>query len=468
MTTAAHAAPSNVIWRPNPGPQTRFLASTCAEVLYGGQVGGGKSGALIALPLRWVTHPRLRALVLRRETTQLGDLLDKADALYSKVFPGTKSRQTGAGRVYEFPSGATIRFDHCQHEKDAKRYDGFEFQVVEFDELTHFTRKQYQAIRARIRSPHPGLPRYTRSTTNPGGEGHEWVFGRWGPWLNPEHEAEGLTPRVDAAGHRLPPAAPGEVLWYVPHDGAEEWVPKGTPGALSRTFIPARMADNPHLLRNDPNYATSLQDLDPVRRKQLLEGNWLVKPAAGLYFKRGWFKFLDAAPAQVNGRCRYWDLAASLTGDYAVGCLMSRTTERLRVVENVVRLRGRPGDVRAAVRATAELDGRRVPVWIEQDPGQAGTDQVDSYIKDLAGWTVRGRKKTIDKVTAAGPLSAQAQAGNVALVRASWNEAFIAELEAFPEGDHDDQVDGASGAQAAILSSTPGVARVVDFSLMDM
>ena len=109
-----------------------LLQPSEGEVLYGGQVGGGKSGALIALPLRWVTHPRLRALVLRRETTQLGDLLDKADALYSKVFPGTKSRQTGAGRVYEFPSGATIRFDHCQHEKDAKRYEHLSYdQVIE-------------------------------------------------------------------------------------------------------------------------------------------------------------------------------------------------------------------------------------------------------------------------------------------------------------------------------------------------
>ena len=84
--------------------------------------------------------------------------------------------------TWAFPSGATTRFTHCQHDDDVARFDGDEFQLIEFDELTHFTEKQYLGIRARIRSPHPGLPRYTRSTSNPGGEGHAWGAPSKWPW----------------------------------------------------------------------------------------------------------------------------------------------------------------------------------------------------------------------------------------------------------------------------------------------
>lgn len=77
-----------VIWSPNQGPQTRFLASTANEVLYGGAAGGGKSAALLALPLRWANNPRFRALILRREFPQLQDLIDKAALLWPKAFPG--------------------------------------------------------------------------------------------------------------------------------------------------------------------------------------------------------------------------------------------------------------------------------------------------------------------------------------------------------------------------------------------
>lgn len=450
MTTPAPTA-APILWRPNPGPQERFVCSTSHELLFGGSAGGGKSSGLVALPLRWVGNPHFRALVLRRETTQLGDLLDKADALYTKLRLRARSKSTGAGRTYEFPSGSTIRFDHCQHEKDAARFDGFEFQVVEFDELTHFTLKQYRAVRARIRSPHPGLPRYTRSTTNPGGEGHEWVLHRWGPWLNPEHEAEGLVRRFDAEGKPIPAAAPGEVLWYIPGDAGDRWVPKGTEKALSRTFIPALASDNPHLLDNDPEYLQRLGDLDRVRREQLLRGNWLIRDAPGELFRAGWFQIVDAAPAECM-RLRYWDRAATEPSsenpdpDWTVGVRLAVDRQGLYYVEDVKRARYRPEGVMRLVVATAQQDGPDVVIGIEKDPGQAGKFEAASYVTALAGMKAKIFDISGDKVTRAGPVSAQAEAGNIRLVRGAWNKPFLATLEGFPSAAHDDDVDGLSGA----------------------
>lgn len=455
-----------VAWQPNPGPQTRFLALDCNEILFGGASGGGKTAATVAAPLRWTDNPHFRALILRRETTDLGKLLTEARLMYRAAEPEAKANETS--HTWNFPSGAQIRFSHCQREADAFGYQGDEFAFVAFDELTLFTRSMYLEICSRIRSAHTGLPRAARATSNPGGPGHEWVFERWGAWLNPEFEAEGLGRRFGDGGVRLPPAPPGRRLWTIidAKDEKERYVPRGTPGAQSRTFIPATLADNPQLLANDPDYLQRIRAMGPVRRRQLELGDWLVKPARGMYFKRGWFKFVAAPPASVRGRVRYWDLAGSPEGDWAVGAKLSRTPEGVITVEHIERRRGTPGEVRAMVRATAELDGGGVEVWIEQDPGQAGKDQVESYAQMLSGWTVRPRPKRVDKVTAAGPLSSQAQAGNVVLVRGAWNEAFVEECESFPDGEHDDQVDAASGAFTVLHGPEEGVMETGRLDLM--
>jgi predicted phage terminase large subunit-like protein len=454
-----------VVWRPNPGPQTRFLASRAYEVMYGGQAGGGKSAALVAMPTRWLAHPEFRALVLRRDTTQLGNLLDKAEGLYRKAFP--RARFNANDQTWRFPSGAEVRFTHCQHEKDAARFDGDEFNLVEFDELTHFTLKQYQALGSRIRTPHPALPCYLRSTTNPGGPGHEWVFERWGPWLNPECKA--LPPRHDAAGKRIPPADPGQVLFYlIDEDGKESIVPKETPGALGRTFLPAALADTPQL-EHDPAYRQRLRNNDPVRRRQLEKGDWLTKPAAGLYFKRDNFagRFLDAVPEGLVW-VRAWDLAATAVSkdspdpDWTQGVKIAMWPGRGFVIADVASIRAAPGEVRRFVQTTAESDGKGCVVILPQDPGQAGVDQANDYVRWLAGFTVRTRRPSKDKVTRAGPLSSQCDAGNVYLVRGEWNAGFLAEAEQFPDGSHDDQIDAASDGFAEVASGPPARIQAPD------
>ena len=147
-------------WNPQAGPQTEFFYCDADECLYGGAAGGGKSSGEVALPLRWVHRSEFRALILRRETTQLQDLLDKAAALYPAEVPGARWR--GDILTWTFPSGAKILFGHCKDPGDWEKYAGHEYHLIEFDELTHFLLVQYREITKRVRSAAVGLPRYVR------------------------------------------------------------------------------------------------------------------------------------------------------------------------------------------------------------------------------------------------------------------------------------------------------------------
>lgn len=464
MTAALAVADDPLfVWRPNPGPQTRFVTCNADEILYGGAAGGGKSDGLLAGVTRWINHPQFRALILRRTIPELKkSLYDRARELYRGIDPGAAFNETD--REWEFSTGSKLFFGHIQHATDIEQYQGAAFQYVGFDELTHFLKSQYLYLFTRARSAH-GLPVRIRATANPGGPGHDWVFERWAPWLN--RRGDYIGPRAES----------GEVLWFVADkdpDAPERWLSGGraeasdlisewdamppdeqqhTPRPRSRTFIAAKLADNPALMKNDPGYADRIRQQDAVTRRRLLDGDWLVQPSAGLYFQRGWFKWLDAAPADYTARVRRWDLASTEGGgDWTVGVRMSQPQgSKSWVIDDVIRVRLRPEGVKRTVLATAKLDGTDTRIVIPQDPGQAGKAQVEDYVRELAGYDVRTERETGDKVTRAQPFSAQCEAGNVSLVRALWNEPFMQSLEAFPdEGVHDDDVDAAAGAFASM------------------
>lgn len=237
-----------------------------------------------------------------------------------------------------------------------------------------------------------------RSASNPGGVGHEWVKQRF--------------------------------LVERPH-----------------LFVSAKLDDNPHLDREA--YLESLQELDSVTRRQLINGDWTARPA-GRKFRREWFEIVDAAPADAV-RVRYWDLAATepkpgKDPDWTCGTKMAEK-DGIFYIEDVKRTRQTPRFVEALIKQTAELDGRVVEIWMEQEPGSAGVNTIDHYRRHvLVGFTFRANKTTGSKEIRANPLSAAAEAGNVKLVRGPWIRDFLDEVEAFPGGAHDDQVDSASGA----------------------
>lgn len=395
--------------RETPSPkQAAFLVLSDREAFYGGAGGGGKSSALLMGALQYADVPGYSALIVRRTFAQLskaGGLLPRSHE-WLTPFKAEGVDYNGETHTWHFPSGATLEFGHIQHPNDKYNYQSAEYHYIAFDELTDFEEEVYRFLFSRLRRRTDSLvPTRMRAASNPGGRGHEWVKARF----------------VD-------------------------------PGDPARPFLPARIRDNPGVDQED--YESSLAELPAVVRRQIMEGDWSAR-ATGSYFDRSWFQLVDVMPAQAR-RVRYWDLAASepregQDPDWTVGARVSRDPDGVFYIEDVVRARLRPGPRDALIRQTAELDGPSVPIWIEEEPGASGKSVTDHFVRRLLiGFEVRGHRVTGPKAARAGPLSSQAEAGNVRLVRGQWNAEFLEELEAFTgdasDSSHDDQVDAASGA----------------------
>jgi predicted phage terminase large subunit-like protein len=190
-------------------------------------------------------------------------------------------------------------------------------------------------------------------------------------------------------------------------------------------------------------------------------------PREGGLFKRAWFTLVDAVPVSAQ-RIRYWDKAATAgDGDYTAGVLMARTPNGLYYIEDVTRGQWSAGERDAIILQTAQMDASRyglpVVVWSEQEPGSGGKESAQNFRRMLAGYPVYAEPVTGDKAVRAEPLAAQCEAGNVRMLRGAWNSAYLDEMCAFPNGAHDDQVDGSSGAfnklagaKRMIATSRPG------------
>ena len=231
----------NVVFHPNEGPQTEFLAAPEKDVLYGGAAGGGKSYAMLVDPLRYAHKKAHRALILRRSMPELRELIDKSRELYPKAFPGCKFREVE--KLWNFPSGAKIEFGFLERDADVYRYQAQAYSWIGFDENTHLpTEFGWNYLASRLRTTDSSIETYLRSTANPGGVGAQWVKKRYVDPIDPNNS-------------------------FIGKDG------------LSRKFIPARLEDNPYLAL-DGRYEQMLKALPPVQRRQLLEGNWDVAEGA--------------------------------------------------------------------------------------------------------------------------------------------------------------------------------------------
>lgn len=428
--------------RPQPGPQELFLSTSADIAIYGGAAGGGKSFALLMESLRHIENPHFGAVIFRRTSPQIrneGGLWDESEKLYPLI--GAAPREYVL--EWKFPSGATVSFDHLDHETDKLNFQGSQIPLIGFDELTDFSESQFFFMLSRSRST-CGVRPYIRATCNP--DADSWVadFISW--WIDPD------------TGYPIPERS-GAIRWFIRVDNKIQWAdqpddlcdqrPEAIPKSV--TFIAANLDDNQILQQADPGYLANLLALPLVERERLLGGNWKIRPVAGFIFREPWLSHLvDAAPAK--GRAiRFWDKAGSSTdGDWSSGVLMIEQ-EGIYYVADVVRGRWSPGERNRVMLATAQIDEMRFGrhgfgLWVEQEPGNGGKESAEISVRELARWNVRIDKPTTAKEARAMPLSAQCEAGNVRLVRATWNKAYIEELCAFPGGSHDDQVDASSGA----------------------
>ncbi|MBR4035590.1 MAG: phage terminase large subunit [Oscillospiraceae bacterium] len=221
--------------------QKRFIDSTADEVLFGGAAGGGKSYAQVIDALIYaIKYPGSKQLILRRTYPELDKSIIRTTlAMYPKsIYRYISSSHTG-----QFVNGSVIDFGYCDNEADIYRYQSAEFDVIRFDELTHFTREMYIYLISRLRGVN-GYPKQMKSTTNPGGIGHKWVKDRF----------------IDI--------------------GRQNTV--HTVNNSSRIFIPSLASDNTFLMAKDKNYLKRLENLSEKDRKALLYGQWDI--FEGRYF----------------------------------------------------------------------------------------------------------------------------------------------------------------------------------------
>ena len=249
-----------VVFAPNPGPQTDFLASSENEVLYGGAAGGGKTMALIADPMRYFDNGNFNGIILRRSTDELREIVWKTQELYPQAFPGAKWGEKKS--QWTFPSGARIWLTYLDRPEDVLRYQGQAFSYIAFDELTqHPTPFAYLYMKSRLRTTDPTLPTFLRATTNPGGPGHSWVRKMY---IDPAPANQAFAATDIETGKTL--------VYPESHEKA------GQP-LFTRRFIPASLYDNPYLTA-DASYEANLLSLPEMQRRQLLEGDWDVADGA--------------------------------------------------------------------------------------------------------------------------------------------------------------------------------------------
>jgi len=367
-------------------------------------------------------------------------LWDESTALYTQL--GATPRQSYL--EWQFPKGGKLKFAHLENESSVYDWQGSQIAFLGFDELCHFSEKQFFYMLSRNRSM-SGIPGYVRATCNP--DVDSWVrkFIDW--WIG----EDGFPIKERAGVLRWFIRVEDEIMWA---DSREELLQKYGSDVLPKsfTFIPSTIYDNKILLQSDPSYLSSLKSLSRVERMKLLEGNWNVRSAAGQYFQKSWFQVVDAAPANPLMTIRYWDRAATKPNesnkdpDWTVGVKLSRYMDGTWLITDIAKIRDTPMEVEKFVKNIASQDGYTVWVGVEQDPGSAGVADAQNFVRLLAGYNIRVRKPSKDKVTRALPLSAQCEHGNVKLLRGSWNDSFLNEAENFPDGNHDDQIDASSGA----------------------
>jgi hypothetical protein len=271
--------------KPQDGFQMDFLRSSADIVIGGGAAGAGKTYALLMEPLRHITNPQFRAVIFRRTYPQIkndGGLWDT-----SSFYAGIGGVPNSSDLKWKFQSKATVKFQHLEHENNIFDHQGAQYPFIAFDELTHFTEKQFFYLLSRNRSVSSVKP-YVRATCNP--DPDSWVasFIEW--WIDQDDTSPtyGLPIPERCGKLRYFIKVNDNIVWGDTKqeviDAAPEIVETArlaetTPDNMvkSVTFIPGSIYNNRELMSKNPEYLANLLSQDENTKAQLLLGNWKIK-----------------------------------------------------------------------------------------------------------------------------------------------------------------------------------------------
>lgn len=442
--------------------QIQFLSSAADIAIYGGAAGGGKSWSLLIEPLRHKANSKFGATIFRRERPQIvneGGLWDESFDIY----PNFGAKPNLSDLYWTFPSDMVISFDQLQHEKSVLKFQGSQIPFIGFDELTHFTEKQFFYMLSRNRSK-SGVKGYVRATCNPDADSWLARFIDW--WIDDDGFAD--------------PEKAGKIRFYVKDGDSIHWsnsvdeLANAFPDLVrefgkdnfckSVSFIPASVYDNQELLKADPRYLANLLSLPYIERERLLRGNWKIRAAAGKIFNRAWFGIDDFA-ANGGVDVRFWDLAATQKElgsasnnkkrndpDYTATIKIRFKNDHWTILD-AFQIQTSPANVEKLVFQTAAIDkeeskrrGTSYRLRWEIEPGSASRRESYRWTTKLRGIDAKGVPSQLDKLTRAREFAVQAEFGNVSLLRGAWNEMLLSHLHGQPDLDHDDLMDACSGA----------------------
>jgi len=264
------------LWYPNPdhedgSPNPQRLAyESEADILgYGGSAGSGKTDLLLGVAATQQTN----SVIFRRVFPNHRGNIERSREIFNPTgVPHGKNSFNEQFHRWKLASGKQVEFEACQHEKDKNNQRGRPRDFYGFDEATEFTRSQFDFIIGWNRSTDPNQRCRIILTFNPPtDEVGSWVVDFFLPWISYLFPKDFEHPR---------PARPGELRWYATVEGQETECTDGTPferdgllvKPLSRTFIPGKLKDNPHLINT--NYEAILQSLPEPLRSQVLHGDF--------------------------------------------------------------------------------------------------------------------------------------------------------------------------------------------------
>ena len=390
---------------------------SCRDAFYGGAVGGGKSDALLMAALMYVDIPGYNALLLR-DTYQN---LNKPEALMWRAHEWlnhTDAHWNGQDKIWAFPGGGSLSFGYLDGPLDHFNYLSSAYQFIGIDEAVGVRERSALYLFSRMRrlKENAFVPLRFRTASNPPTREQLAV----GKWIKDRY--------VDPKTKK--------------------------PGSI---FIPAKLQDNPFLEQEE--YLQTLEELDPITKKQLRDGDWEIKEK-GRMMDSEKFIMIDKPLPDVELTVRFSDLAATEQPiekvnlktkgngpDYTASCRMSITKQGYRVLEHITEEQLAPGPLEDALYMRADKDGLDVIQGYEEEGGSSGKITTAYLRKEVfKGFPFIPIPSRKSKYKRAIPFSTELDGGNVYMVRGPMNRRTKDQIDEFPDGANDDIVDAITGA----------------------